>query len=167
MTHTTPVVLVVGALATADDVDNLRGYSLDIADQIGVPATYALHADYDVTQFAAVYTTGTVTELRDAPTLVLLAEALAVGMEVHEPQSPQEAAVCVCGQAQTVRTVVDEQGEVWCAECRGETGCAWCGEYPDMEDVEIVESGATFYPLHADCLAGIRRASPGVLPAAI
>jgi hypothetical protein len=36
-----------------------------------------------------------------------------------------------------------------------------------MEDVETVESGATFYPLHADCLAGIRRSSSGVLPAAV
>lgn len=160
-------VLVLGSIDTADDVDNLHGYALDVADQMGVPATYATHVDYTVTDYVAVYTTGTVTELRDAPTLVLLAEALAAGMEVYEPQSPQEAATCVCGQAQTVRTVVGHDGEVWCAECRGETGCAWCGEWPDMEDVEIVEHDSTFYPVHASCLAGIRRESSDVLPVAV
>ena len=152
-------VLALGPIDTPDQIDSLRGHAFDVADQMGVPATYATHVDYTVTDYVAVYLTGTVTELRDAPTLVLLGEALAAGMEVHEPQAPQDAAVCVCGQAQTVRTVVDERGDVWCAECRGETGCAWCGEWPDMEDVEIIERGDTFYPAHVVCLDGMRRAS--------
>jgi len=165
--HTIPCpVLVVGPVGTPDDVANLRGLAHDVADQMGVPATYALHTDYNVTDFAAVYLTGTVTELRDAPTLVLIAEALAVHIDVYDPQSPRDAAPCVCGQVQTVRTVVGEDGDVWCAECRGETACAWCFERSDTEDLEIVESGDTWVPLHAECLEGMRRQGSGVLVAA-
>lgn len=150
----TPAYLVVGPLATADDVDNLRGYAFDVAEQMGAPAVYATHNEYTVTDFAAVYTLGSVTDLRDAPTLVLVAEALGAGMEVYEQQSPQDTARCVCGQLQTVRTVVDERGEVWCAECRAETACAWCMEYNDTEDLEILARGETWIPVHAGCVRG-------------
>ncbi|MFE6128841.1 hypothetical protein ACFQ6Q_11300 [Streptomyces sp. NPDC056437] len=160
---TTPArVLVVGPTATPDDVDNLRGYALDVADQIGVSATYALHNEYRVTDFEAVYVLCASTELHDTVGLVLMAEALAAGMPVHEPQSPREAAQCVCGQSQTVRTVIGEDGSVWCAECRDEVaGCAHCAELPDMEEMALVDRDSTWIPVHAGCLATAVATIPG------
>ncbi|MFJ2737317.1 hypothetical protein [Streptomyces sp. NPDC087317] len=156
-------LLVVGPVATPYDVADLRAHAFDIADQMGATTTYALHTDYRVTDFTAVYLTGTVTEVRDAPTLILVAEALAAGMEVHEPQPLEIDAEWVCGQRQTVRTVVGDDGEVWCADCRDEAACTWCGESGDGENLEIVETGATWIPLHAGCLKGLREHRPDVL----
>jgi hypothetical protein len=167
LAHAPRPVLVLGPIATPDDIDNLRGYAFDVADQLGVPAVYATHNDYRVTDFGAVYVLCASTELHDTVGLLLVAEALAAGIEVYEPQAPREAARCLCGQVQTVRTVVGDDGEVWCAECRGESVCGWCGEWPDMEDVEIVEGSDMWVPLHAGCLEGMRRAtSTSTLPVA-
>ncbi|WP_328336571.1 hypothetical protein [Streptomyces violaceus] len=150
-----PAFLVVGPLATDDDVDNLRGYAMDVATEMGAPTVYATHTDYSVTDFAAVFVLGSIAELRDAPTLVLVAEALAAGMQVLEPQSPQVAGRCdECGQAQTVRTVTDEYGDTLCAGCREEVTCAWCTEASDAT-MEVVERGEMWVPAHAACASGV------------
>ncbi|MCT9140353.1 hypothetical protein [Streptomyces violarus] len=150
-----PAFLVVGPVETADDVDNLRGYAMDVATELGAPTVYATHSDYSVTDFEAVFLLGSVTELRDAPTLVLVAEALAAGVQVLEPQSPQMAATCdECGQVQTVRTVTDEYGDTLCASCREEVTCAWCTEASDAT-METVERGEMWVPAHAACASGV------------
>ncbi|MGZ3097909.1 hypothetical protein [Streptomyces sp. H72] len=152
-TFVTPSFLVVGPLATEDNVANLRGYAFDVAEQMGAPATYATHTDYSVTDFAAVFVLGSVTELRDAPTLVLVGEALVAGVPVLEPQGPQMAGRCDdCGQRQTVRTVTDEFGDTTCAGCRGEVACEWCG---DEAPTEVIECGQTWVPVHAGCVRGV------------
>ncbi|MFE9865209.1 hypothetical protein ACFYPZ_21155 [Streptomyces sp. NPDC005506] len=156
-------VLVLGPTASADDVMDLRAYAADVAEELGVPATFATHNDYGVTDFSAVYVRCAATELHDTVGLVLVAEALAAGMPVHEPQSPRDAAPCVCGQVQTVRTVIGEDGDVWCAECRGEIGrCNHCSESMECDKVENVEEGSTWWPVHASCLAEARRVRPDV-----
>ncbi|MFD5285047.1 hypothetical protein [Streptomyces rubrogriseus] len=150
-----PAFLVVGPVATADDVDNLRGYAFDVAEQMGHPTTYATHTDHSATDFAAVFVLGSVTDLRDAPTLVLVGEALAAGVPVLEPQGPQMAGRCDdCGQRQTIRTVTDEYGDITCATCRGEAVCTWCGDDADVS-TEIVERGETWTPVHVGCVRGI------------
>ncbi|CAL9377933.1 hypothetical protein [Streptomyces sp. enrichment culture] len=151
----TPAFLVVGPLATEDDVDNLRGYAFDVAEQMGAPTTYATHTGHSITDFAAVFVLGSVTDLRDTPTLVLVAEALAAGVPVLEPQGPQAAGRCDdCGQRQTIRTVTDEYGDTTCATCRGEAVCAWCGDDADVS-TEIVERGETWLPVHVGCARGV------------
>ncbi|WP_217164258.1 hypothetical protein [Streptomyces sp. AC512_CC834] len=151
----TPSFLVVGPVETDDNRDNLRGYALDVSQQMGHPTTYATHTDYSVTDFAAVFVLGSVTELRDASTLVLVGEALAAGIPVLEPQGPQAAGRCDdCGQAQTIRTVTDEYGDTLCATCRGEAACAWCGEGAD-ESTMLVENGATWIPAHSGCARAV------------
>ncbi|MGX1472405.1 UNVERIFIED_CONTAM: hypothetical protein RKD50_001213 [Streptomyces canus] len=158
--HTvTRPVLVVGPVATPSDVTRLRDVAREISYELGITTTYATHTDYTVTDFsAAVYLTGTVTELRDAPTLVLVGEALAAGMDVHDPLTADEVTECPCGLvSRYTRPLVDERGEVRCANCLGEDACAYCLEEFDMEDAAFVEGEDTWYPLHAGCLDGIRR----------
>ncbi|WP_329159083.1 hypothetical protein OHB49_08140 [Streptomyces sp. NBC_01717] len=158
----TSTALVVGPIDTADARDFLRGHAIDVAEQTGTVATYALHADYTVTDFDAVYVLGRAAELRDCATLVLVAEALAAGMPVHEASNPQAAGYCVCGLAQSVHVLRDRHGVIQCHECQGLTmGCAHCGEYGDAEELTLVEEGATFSPVHAACLAEARRVRPG------
>jgi hypothetical protein len=167
MSHAPRPVIVIGPVATPSDVSHLRDVTREIAYELGITATYATHVDYTVTDFSAVYLTGTVTELRDAPTLVLVAEALAAGMDVHDPLTADEVTECPCGLVcRYTRPLVDERGEVHCNECLGADACAWCGEAFDMEDAEVIESGSTFYPMHAGCLDGIRRDASHVFPAA-
>ncbi|WP_030660572.1 hypothetical protein [Streptomyces cellulosae] len=159
-------VLVVGPIDTPSDVARLRDVAREIAYELGVTTTYATHDDYTVTDYAALYLTGTVTELRDAPTLVLIGEALAAGMPVHDPLTADEVTECPCGLvSRHTRPYVDERGSVHCAECLGDDACALCGEEFDVEDATIVEADDTFYPLHAGCLAEMRRASEGAFPA--
>ncbi|WP_406391614.1 hypothetical protein OG806_09780 [Streptomyces sp. NBC_00882] len=156
--HTLPrPVLVVGPVATPADVKALRALAYNVAHELGRPVTWATDADHTITDYAAVYL-GDVASLSDAPTLVLVAEALVAGMLVYDALTADEVTECPCGLvSRHTRPHVDESGEVFCAECSGESGCAWCGEWNDTEDLEIVESGSTFYPLHAGCLAGMRR----------
>ncbi|MDW4918469.1 hypothetical protein [Streptomyces californicus] len=154
-------VLVVGPTRTADDRAFLEGYAVDVAEQTGTVATYALHNDYSVTDFDAVYVVGTATKLRDANGLVLIAEALVAGMPVYDSANPQEAGHCVCGLGQNVQPLRDERGDIQCFECAGLTlGCAHCGEYSDVEELEIVKRGNTFSPVHSTCIAEARKAHP-------
>ncbi|MEU3986252.1 hypothetical protein AB0F77_40400 [Streptomyces sp. NPDC026672] len=160
--YATARVLCIGPVATAADVKSLRALAHSVAVELGRPAVWATDADHTVTDYSALYLTGDVTSLRDASTLVLLGEALAAGMDVHEPLA--EVTECPCGLVlRHTRPFVDEDGEVWCSECREESGCAWCGEWNDMEDLEIVEDGSTWVPVHAGCLDGMRGTSR-VLP---
>ncbi|MFI9175730.1 hypothetical protein [Streptomyces lincolnensis] len=153
-------VLVIGPLGTPADVEALREVACEIAYELGVATTYATHTDHSVTDFGAVYLTGTVTELRDAPTLVLVGEAIAAGIPVHDPLTADEVTECLCGLiCRYTRPYVDGRGGVHCNECSGKSGCAWCGEWNDTEDLEFVESDDTWFPLHAECLAGIRATS--------
>ncbi|MET9206652.1 hypothetical protein ABZW38_16030 [Streptomyces bacillaris] len=154
-------VLVVGPTRTADDRAFLKGYAVDVAEQTGTVTTFALHNDYRVTDFDALYVVGTVTTLRNANGLVLVAEALAAGMPVYDSASPQEAGHCVCGLAQSVQPLRDERGDIQCFECSGLTmGCAHCGEWADAEELEIVKRGSTFSPVHSTCIAEARREHP-------
>ncbi|MFF3330001.1 hypothetical protein ACFYWX_10650 [Streptomyces sp. NPDC002888] len=153
------LALVVGPTNTPSDIEHLRHVAFNITFELGAPAVYATHTDHRVTDFAAVYLTGDVTSLRDASTLVLVGEALAAGVPVHEPLTDDESVTCDCGLVHHyTRPHVDERGEVWCAECSGDSACTWCLEWNDVEDLEIVESGEAYVPLHAGCLDGIRRA---------
>ncbi|WP_406326666.1 hypothetical protein OG784_27350 [Streptomyces sp. NBC_01617] len=157
-------VLVVGPIHNGDARDFLRGHAVDVAEQTGAVATFALHTNYSVTAYDAVYVLGHAAELRDCATLVLVAEALAAGMPVHDASSPQEAGYCVCGLAQTVRVLRDRHGVIQCHECLGLTmGCAHCGEYGDAEELTLVEDGATFHPVHITCLEEAQRAQPGAV----
>ncbi|MYX02248.1 MULTISPECIES: hypothetical protein [unclassified Streptomyces] len=154
-------VLVVGPTRTADDRAFLQGYAVDVAEETGTVATYALHNDYSVTDFDALYVVGTATTLRDASGLVLVAEALAAGMEVYDSAHPQEAGYCVCGLGQNVQPLRDERGDIQCFECSGLTmGCAHCGESADVEELEIVKKGSTFSPVHSTCITEARREHP-------
>ncbi|MFF0837483.1 hypothetical protein ACFYWF_31610 [Streptomyces sp. NPDC003344] len=162
-------VLVVGSVATPADVERLRHVAWNVAYELGTRAVFALHNDYRVTDFAAVYLAGDVASLRDASTLVLVGEALAVGMDVHEPLTVEESVTCDCGLVHHfTRPDVDESGDVWCAECRGESACTWCFEWNDTEDLEIVEEGDAWVPLHAGCRDRLRRStSTSLLPATV
>ncbi|MFE9496315.1 hypothetical protein [Streptomyces collinus] len=47
-------VLVVGATQTPADVADTSGYAFDVADRLRLPATVAIGADYDVTEWEGV-----------------------------------------------------------------------------------------------------------------
>ncbi|MGW1541037.1 hypothetical protein ACWCPM_12510 [Streptomyces sp. NPDC002309] len=152
------VALVVGAADTPADRKALRALAHAVASELGRPAVWATDTVHRVTGYSALYLTGGVASMLDAPALVLVGEALAAGVDVHEPLRVDEVAECPCGLLlRHTRPYVDERGEVFCAECLEESACTWCGEYNDTEDLMIVESGNAWIPLHAGCLDGIRR----------
>ncbi|MGY4929497.1 hypothetical protein, partial [Streptomyces sp. 900105755] len=67
---------------------------------------------------------------------------------------------CPCGIVlHYARPYVDEAGEPFCNECMGDDACSWCFEPFGDEDAEIAEGGSIWVPLHADCLAGLRRST--------
>ncbi|WP_394435755.1 hypothetical protein [Streptomyces sp. SGAir0957] len=152
-------VLVVAPVGTPADVERLRAYGLSVATELGAPATYATHNEHRVTDFDAVYCMTPSTSLRDRVGLLLVAEALLAGIPVYEPQAAEDVDTCDCGQVQSVRTVRGDDGAVWCAECREESACAWCFEWNDMEDLDVVEHGTTWVPLHPGCRAGLEHAT--------
>ncbi|MEV6806719.1 hypothetical protein [Streptomyces sp. NPDC051132] len=168
--HASPArVLVLGPTASPSDVEHLRHVAWNLAYELGTPAVFALHADYRVTDFSAVYLTSDVASMLDASTLVLVGEALTAGVPVHEPLTADEAVTCDCGLVHHfTRPAVDESGIVWCAECCGKSACAWCFEWNDTEDLEIVEEDDVFVPLHAGCRDHLSRStSTSLVPAAI
>ncbi|MEW2257251.1 hypothetical protein [Streptomyces sp. NPDC047869] len=161
-------VLVVGPTSSPSDVERLRHVAWNVAYELGTPAVFALHNDYRVTDFAAVYLVGNAESMLDASTLVLVGEALAAGVDVHEPLTVEEAVTCDCGLVHHfTRPDVDESGDVWCAECRGDSACAWCFEWNDMEDLEIVEEGDAWVPLHPGCRDRLRRSTSANLLVAL
>jgi hypothetical protein len=147
--------LIVGPINTPADVKALRVLAYNISHETGQPATWATDTDHSVTDYDALYVAGDVTALRDVPTLVLVGEALAAGMPVHEPLAADEVTECPCGLVlRHTRPYVEADGEIFCNECAKESGCAWCGEWNDVEDLEIVAVGNTWVTLHA---GGARR----------
>ncbi|CAK7279919.1 hypothetical protein [Streptomyces misionensis] len=168
MAHASTPVLVLGNTSTPADVEHLRHVAWNIAYEMGAPAVFATHTDYRVTDFAAVYLANDLEAMVDAPTVVLLGEALLAGIDVHDPLTADEAVTCDCGLIHHyTRPHIDAEGVVWCAECREESACAWCFQWNDVEELTIVEQGDAFVPLHAGCAAGPRPAtSRSVLPIA-
>ncbi|OEJ57891.1 hypothetical protein BGM19_07850 [Streptomyces agglomeratus] len=147
-------VLVIGPVATPGDVADLHAYAFDVCDQTGAPAVVATHNGYDVRHFSAVYVYGpTLSDgvSLDPVAVVLMAEAIAYGVDLVEPQPLILDADCeACGQRQTLTTVRDAgTSEVFCLDCRGEApGCAWCLE--DDETAPILVDGA-WVPLCHPC----------------
>ncbi|RRQ89709.1 hypothetical protein [Streptomyces griseofuscus] len=169
MSHASAPVLVLGNTGTPSDVEHLRHVAWNVAYELGAPVVFAMRADYRVTDFAAVYLANDLEAVLDAPTLVLLGEALLAGIDVHDPLTADEAVTCDCGLVHHyTRPHIDAEGVVWCQECCGESACTWCLEWNDVEDLTIVRQGDTFIPLHAGCLSGLRSStSSSVLPIAV
>ncbi|WP_328896411.1 hypothetical protein [Streptomyces sp. NBC_00236] len=155
--------LVVGPTSTAAQRNRLRAFAIDVAAQVGAQTTYALHTDYSVTDFEAVYVLGTATKLRDADCLVLVAEALAASMEVVDAPDPKDCGTCDCGRSVTVHPRQTPWGELACVECAGWAPlCVHCGEdHEDFKPLTIVEMGETFHLVHPDCLTEARGMYPG------
>ncbi|KAF0651734.1 MULTISPECIES: hypothetical protein [Streptomyces] len=150
-------VLAVGPCATDDDRANLDGFAFDVCDQLCVSAVPALHSSYNVRDFAALYVWGPVlgddvVRKLDPVAAVLMAEALAYGVEVRPMLRPSECARCLaCGQGQTVAKVVTKYGEAFCVDCRGDAaGCAWCGSDVVTNPVDV---GGTWVPMCSPCEA--------------
>lgn len=156
-------VLVVGPVLTDDNVAELRAYAFDVADQTGTAATYAEYSDYRVTDYAALYVSAVDWEDEDTTALVLVAEALAAGVAVRGPMSPQHATSCeLCGMGLDVRPFVGHRGDVLCGVCRhDDVTCSWCGEDADKDEMRPVETGDTWHLVHAGCVAeGLRVDGP-------
>ncbi|MGW5651983.1 hypothetical protein [Streptomyces humi] len=158
MSHTLRPALCVAPVDTAADVKALRAFAHQVAYETGRPTVFATHTDHDVRDYSTVYVLGDITTLRGVVPCVLMGEALVAGVDVFEPLD--EAVTCPCGIVlHYTRPYADERGEVFCAECTGESACAWCGEWNDTEDLAIAEHGNAWIPLHDGCLDGIRRAT--------
>ncbi|MYS37906.1 hypothetical protein K388_00316 [Streptomyces sp. KhCrAH-43] len=155
--------LVVGPISTADERDRLRKFGIDVAVQVGAQVTVALHTDHAVSDYEAVYTLGSRVELRDSEGLVLVAEALAAGMEVEDTPDPKDCGTCDCGRLVTVHPRWNREGELVCTECSGwAPECAHCAsDHSDFEPLEIVPIDDTFYPVHPACLAEARQMYAG------
>lgn len=157
LAHTYPrPAICIAPTATPADISALRKFARQVAYETGRPAVYALDADRNVGEYDAVYVSGDVSALRDAPTLVLVGEGLAFGMDVHEPHA--EPVECVCGLVMHYARPDMVNGEVYCNECRSLDACTWCAEPFDVEDAEIVDNGYAFVPLHEGCASGLRTA---------
>ncbi|MGW0312341.1 hypothetical protein [Streptomyces flavidovirens] len=159
MTYTS--VLVIGPVATPGDVADLRAFAFDVCDQTGAPAVVATHNDYDVRHFSKVYVYGpTLSDgvSMDPVAVVLMAEAIAYGVDLVEPQPLALDANCeACGQRQTLATLRDaDTSEVFCLDCRGDApGCAWCFE--DDVTSPVLVDGA-WVPFCSPCGKQMRRA---------
>ncbi|MGW2041066.1 hypothetical protein [Streptomyces virginiae] len=153
-------VLVVGPVFTDDNAADLRAFAFDVADQTGTAATFAEHSDYVVTEFAAVYVSSLDWADEDTTALVLVAEALAAGVPVHGPMSPQDATSCeLCGMSLDIRPFVGRRrGDVLCGVCRhDDVECSWCGEDADDHDMQPCLNGDTWRLVHAGCVDEGRR----------
>ncbi|WP_329069881.1 hypothetical protein [Streptomyces sp. NBC_01429] len=154
-----PHALVLGCVDTPDDVDSLRGFALDVAEEFGIPATYATHADFSVTDFTVVVVWGRMADMRNASPLVLAAEALAIGVEVVEAAGATER--CPCGQRLSVVQRVTSDGEAACGDCAGiASGCSHCGEWIGWDETATVAVGPTFYRVCRECLTAAQWADP-------
>lgn len=128
---TTPAsVLLVGPVATDVERDDLRSLGFDLCDQLGCAVTIATHDALSVLDFAAVCVAGPTLDDANLPNmdpvaLTLSAEAVAYGVPTFAPQGVCLTACCeACGQVQTIATVRNERGEVFCADCRGKRPAA-------------------------------------------
>ncbi|MET8418202.1 hypothetical protein ACWD7C_30100 [Streptomyces sp. NPDC005134] len=137
-------VLVVGPCQTPAEVADLTAYAFDVTDQLGYASVVATSTDHLVTNFAGVVVYGPsltegATGRIDLVSCVLEAEAIAHKLPVITPQSARDAASCdACGQFQTIATVRDAHGEVFCVDCTGDAlGCAHCLEDEPTEPVYV------------------------------
>ncbi|MEV8393864.1 MULTISPECIES: hypothetical protein [unclassified Streptomyces] len=135
LAHSTLPVLVVGPCQAEGERADLRAWAYDVCDQMCVSVVVATHDQYDVRDFGAVYVygrslaDGATTGSYDPYGIVLEAEAWAYGVPVITPQSVRLAASCdACGQYQTINTVRNGHGEVFCRDCEYSGRCAWCAE---------------------------------------
>ncbi|MEV7254018.1 hypothetical protein [Streptomyces cyaneofuscatus] len=123
------------------DVTDLTALAFDVCDQYGVSVAVATD-DTDVSRYAALVVEGP--SLADPASKVgtaVIMEALAElhGVPVIFPQSLREFDSCEgCNQAQTIRTVRDGEGVVFCRDCFGQTsGCAQCFADEPTEPVYV------------------------------
>ncbi|MEV7274677.1 hypothetical protein ACIQIG_17855 [Streptomyces bacillaris] len=140
------------------DVTDLTAFAFDVCDQYGVSTVVATD-DTDVSRYAALVVEGP--SLADPAAKVgtsLIMEALA---ELHDvpvilPQPLRDREACEgCDQTQTIRTVRDDEGVVFCRDCRGEAaGCFHC--FAD-EPTEPVYVDGAWVPFCGGC-AKIKRA---------
>ncbi|MFJ7057299.1 hypothetical protein ACK8N7_10120 [Streptomyces griseobrunneus] len=148
--------LVAGPCSTPAEVADLTAHAFDISDQLGVNTIVATSTSHLVSDYAGVVvvgpslTSGTKGRQMDIVAAVLEAEALAHRVPVIAPQAATEAASChACGHWQTIATVRNGHGEVFCADCRGAaSGCSWCLE---DDETEPVYTGSGFVPMCGPC----------------
>lgn len=152
-------IIVIGPVGTDAERDCLTASAFDVCDQLGRPTVVATSDDIDVRDFAAVVICGPA--LSDplsvvGTAMVLEAEAALYDMPVIVAQPFSRAALCeACGQLQTIATVRNAHGEVFCADCRGEAlGCSQC--FAD-ESTEPVYVDGGWVPMCKGC-AGIAKA---------
>ncbi|MEU8678166.1 hypothetical protein [Streptomyces sp. NPDC048560] len=123
-------VLLVGAVETEDEVDELTAAGYDVAEQLHYPVAIATHDGFNVRDFGAVvvYAPSMDSSTGTGTALILQAEAHAHGVPVITTQSATDCAPCgTCRQYQTVSTARDASGAVVCVACFGDApGCA-CG----------------------------------------
>ncbi|MFJ2703003.1 hypothetical protein ACIO3R_07360 [Streptomyces sp. NPDC087428] len=146
-------ILVVGSVATSDERDDLTAVAFDVCDELGLPTVIATSSDVDVRKFAAVVVIGP--PLADPSStigtaMIMEAEAALYDVPVIVQQPYADAAPCdSCQQLQTVATVRNEHGEVFCQDCLGNcSGCVQC--YAD-ETTEPVFVDGGWVPLCAGC----------------
>ncbi|MFF2716090.1 hypothetical protein [Streptomyces sp. NPDC058011] len=149
-------VLVTGPCSTPAEIADLTAHAFDVTDQLGVNTIVATSTSHLVSDYAGIVvvgtslTSGTKGRRMDIVAAALEAEALAHRVPVIVPQAVTEAASCeACGQSQTIATVRNHHGEVFCADCRGAAqGCAWC---LIDEESEPVSTGSGFMPMCGPC----------------
>jgi uncharacterized protein YuzB (UPF0349 family) len=138
MTHTTPVVLVVGNTSTADHLADLTAFACDVADRLRFPTVVATGRDYDPTQYEAV----------------VLADGWSETFE-------SAALGCEATLADMCTLWADDVYEYGC-----NTTCGHCGE-DDLEAAPVRSVDGWTASVCPGCVAAARReALPGVLVAA-
>ncbi|MFI1532520.1 hypothetical protein [Streptomyces griseus] len=152
MAHT-PVFANAFLVTGSADFADLTAFAFDVCDQFGVPVTVADDST-DVSRYAALVVYGP--SLADPASKVgtsVIMEALA---ELHDvpvifPQGLREHDSCEgCDQTQTIRTVRDEDGAVFCRDCAGKTsGCSHC--FTTDEATEPVYLDGVWVPFCAGC----------------
>ncbi|WP_103538627.1 MULTISPECIES: hypothetical protein [unclassified Streptomyces] len=160
-------LLITGPCSTPAEIADLTAVAFDVTDQLGVNTIVATSTSHFVRDYAGIVvvgpslTSGTKGRQMDIVATVLEAEALAHRVPVIVPQATTEAASCdACGQWQTIATVRNHHGEVFCRDCRGDApGCSWCLE---DDETEPVYTGTGFAPMCAPCadVEKVRRPSP-------
>ncbi|TXS47634.1 hypothetical protein [Streptomyces sp. OR43] len=165
MAHTSifaNTLLVVGPVATEDERADLLMVAGDVTDQLGFPTIIGTTADVDVRDFVAVVVCGPA--LHDAESaigtaMILEAEAALHDVPVIYKQKSSDNAPCDgCGAYLTIAAVRDENGELFCPACTGDSlGCARCGEV-DERDIEPVYVDGGWVPLCSGGCASIMKA---------
>ncbi|MFJ6466841.1 hypothetical protein ACIQM0_38540 [Streptomyces sp. NPDC091387] len=159
-TDETSAVLVTGPCSTPAECDDLTAFAYDVTDQLGFRTVVATSDTVDVREFAALVVYGP--SLSDpmstvGTAMVLEAEAALYDVPVIVAQPVSDFATCdACGQRQTIATVRNGHGEVFCVDCTGDApGCAQCLADEVTEPVYV--DGA-WVPMCSSNCAGIGKA---------